>query len=74
MVLDNLLADLELFLVGLIMAATVYCDGPQSEGLTDSFEIWRKSWDAAVPAWDCAARGRAWRAVGMNWEYHNEGW
>jgi hypothetical protein len=70
----TLLTDLELFLVGLIMAATVYCDGPQFEDPADNFDLWRKSWDAAVPAWDQAARGRAWLAVGMNWEYHNDSW
>ncbi len=70
-----MLADLELFLVGLIMAGTVYCDGPQVEDPTDNFDLWLASWDIAVPMWDDAARQQCWRAVGMCWEYHdNAGW
>jgi hypothetical protein len=64
--------DLELFLVGLVMAATVYCDGLQVEDPTEDFDLWRTAWDAVGPAWEAAARERGWRAVGMNWEYHHE--
>ena len=74
MVLASIMTDLELFLVGLIMAGTVYCDGLQFEDPTADFDLWRMSWDAAVPAWDRAARGRGWRAIGMCWEYHTDGW
>lgn len=66
--------DLTLFLAGLVMAATVYCDGPQIEDPTDDFDLWCKSWDPATRAWDSAARERGWYAVGMVWEYHHEGW
>jgi hypothetical protein len=44
MSLESVLADLELFLVGLIMAGTVYCDGPQFEDPTEDFDLWSKSW------------------------------
>lgn len=64
--------DLELFLVGLIMAGTVYCDGPQIEDPTENFDLWRESWDTAVYAWDLSTRDRSWCAVGMLWEYHGE--
>lgn len=74
MTVDSVLADLELFLVGLIMAGTVYCDGHQFEDTTADFDLWRKSWDVAVYVWDVATRGRTWRRVGATWEYHNEGW
>lgn len=71
---EDILVDLELFCVGLIMAGSVYCDGPQLEDPTEDFDLWRKSWDMAVPAWNLATGERGWRAVGMNWEYHDEGW
>ncbi len=74
MALESALIDLELFLVGLIMAGTVYCDGPQFEDPAENFDLWRKSWDEIVPAWDHAARGCSWLAVGMTWEYHDDGW
>jgi hypothetical protein len=67
-------SDLELFLVGLIMAGTMYCDGPQIEDPTEDFDLWRRSWDAAVPAWNLCTRNQGWYAVGMSWEYHAEGW
>jgi len=66
--------DLMLFLTGLIMAGTMYCDGPQAEDPAEDFDLWRRSWDAAVPAWNTAARERGWLAVGMSWEYHDTGW
>ena len=71
---ESLWSDLELFLVCLIMAGTVYCDGPQVEYPTDDFDLWRKSWDVTVHSWDLYARSRGWYAVGMSWEYHAEGW
>ena len=74
MSLESVLADLELFLVGLIMAGTVCCDGPQFEDPTENFDLWSKSWDVAVPLWSSATKEQGWRAVGMSWEYHNEGW
>lgn len=70
----SLWIDLELFLVGLVMAGTVYCDGPQIEDPTENFDLWRKSWDGAVYAWNLSARDRGWLAVGMCWEYHDEVW
>lgn len=63
--------DLELFLVGLVMAGTVYCDGPQVEDPTDNFDLWLRSWNVAVPTWDARARSQGWYAVGMTWEYHD---
>ena len=71
---ESLWSDLELFLVGLIMAGTMYCDGPQIEDPAEDFDLWRKSWDAAVPAWNLCTRDQGWYAVGMSWEYHTEGW
>jgi hypothetical protein len=66
--------DLTLFLTGLIIAGTVYCDGPQVEDPTDDFDLWWKSWDTAVPAWNSATREQGWLTVGMSWEYHTGGW
>ena len=66
--------DLELFLVGLIMAGTVCCDGPQIEDPTEDFDLWQKSWDTAVDLWNLTARDHGWCAVGMSWEYHDAGW
>ena len=67
---ESFLVDLELFLVGLIMAGTVCCDGPQFEDPTDNFGLWRESWDTTVSAWNFGTRERGWLAVGMHWEYH----
>jgi hypothetical protein len=70
MISEGALADLELFLVGLIMAGTLYCDGPQLEDPTDNFELWHKSWDMIKPMWDRGASARGWCVVGSVWEYH----
>ena len=67
----SILTDIELFLVGLIMAGTVYSDGPQVEDPSADFDLWRVSWDIAVRAWDLVAREQGWLAVGMCWEYHD---
>lgn len=56
----NVLVDLELFLVGLIMAGTMYCDGPQVEDPTADFDLWRVSWDKVAPSWDLATQGQCW--------------
>lgn len=67
----SVLVDLELFLVGLIMAGTMYCEGPVVEDPTADFDLWRVSWDTAVHTWNLAAREQGWHAVGMSWEYHD---
>jgi hypothetical protein len=63
--------DLELFLIGIIMAATLYCDGEQVLDPDDDFELWRRSWDAVRLAWEASARARGWLAVGQQWEFHS---
>lgn len=64
-----MLTDLELFLAGLIMAGSLYCDGSCNSD-DDDFDLWRRCWDIAVPMWNLAAREQGWLAVGMSWEYH----
>lgn len=63
--------ELELMLVGLVMAATIYCDEPGgSLPPTEDFGLWCASWDATRPRWEAMARKLGWVSVGMNWEYH----
>ncbi len=67
----------ELFLIGLCMASQIdptmdpssydHTPGPQDY----DFLLWIRSWDILKPEWDRLARDAGWRAVGMNWEYHD---
>lgn len=62
------MADLELLLVGLVMAASGErsFDGPEDLGM------WMDSWGPANYAFDRAARALGWRVVGSCWEDHPE--
>lgn len=65
--------DLELFLVGLVMAATVYSVGDPFEDPVDDFGLWVRSWDAVRPAWSRMAEARGWHVVGRPWGFHQVG-
>lgn len=66
--------ELELMLVGMVMAATIYCDEPGNsaprDDQTEDFDLWRASWDATRPRLEARAMELGWVSVGMNWEYH----
>lgn len=64
--------DLELALVGLLMAASLYCDGPQQDDPTEDFSLWRDSWRALGPAWHDESVRLGWKSVGACWKYHPE--
>lgn len=71
--------DLELWIVGLLMAASVYSDCPEPSDVAavmivpddgESFVAWCGSWDQLRPEFARRASELGWPDVGTNWEYH----
>jgi hypothetical protein len=57
--------ELEIFVVGLIMASTMYPS--QIEDPTEDFCLWGASWDVVCPRWNSAATLLGWNTVGTQW-------
>lgn len=61
--------ELELFLVGLLMAASVL-PVDEEEGTDVGFNLWYLSWVPLNDMFDVQARHLKWLHVGPHWVYH----
>lgn len=61
--------ELEVFLVGLLMAASIdpTSDTCPTDAADEGFTLWVWSWDQLRPAWDRAA-------IDLGWVQHKERW